>query len=87
MMFLLFLEHLSILVQLMHQDHHAAEGDDGNHSEWHRIAFPILIFPLRAHSEKGTKVLVLFYRYIGATGYFGPSGVGQWRKFSFLHQS
>ena len=77
----------SILVQLMHKDHRTAEGYDGNHSGWHRIALPILIFLLSAHSEKGPKGLVLFYRYTGAIGYFGSSGVGQWRKFSFPRQS
>jgi hypothetical protein len=86
-MFLLFLEHLSILVQLMHKDHHTAEGNDEDHSERHAVALAILIFPLSAHSEKGPKDLVLFYRYIGATGYFGSSGVGQWRKSSFPRQS
>lgn len=81
------LEHLSILVQLMHKDHHTAEGDGEDHSEWHGIALPILIFPVSAHSENGLKDLVLFYRYIGATGSFGSSGVGQWKKFSFPRQS
>jgi hypothetical protein len=87
MIFPLFLKHLSILVQLMHKDHDAAEGDDGDHSERHCIALPILIFPLRAHSAKRPKDLVLFYRYVGATGHFGSSGVGQWRKSFFPRQS
>ena len=61
-MFLLFLGHLSILVQLMHKDHHPAEAGDGDYIEWHRIALPILIFPFSAHSEKRLKGLVLFCR-------------------------
>jgi hypothetical protein len=81
------LEHLSILVQLMHKDHHTAEGDGGDHSEWHGIALSILILRDSAHPEKGLKSLVLFCRYIGATGSFESSGVEQWRKFSFPRQS
>jgi hypothetical protein len=71
----------------MHKDHHTAEGDGGDHSEWHGIALSILISRLSAHSEQGLKGLVLFRRYIRATGSFGSSGVGQWRKFSFPRQS
>jgi hypothetical protein len=77
------LKHLSVLVQLMHKDHHTAEGDGGDHSEWHSIALSTLIFPFSPHSEKGLRDFVLFYQYIGATGSFGSSGVGQWRKSSF----
>jgi len=78
------LEQLSVLVQLMHEDHPTtAEGDGGDHSEWHGIALSTLIFLFSPHSEKGLRDFVLFYRYIGATGPFGSSGVQQWRKSSF----